>query len=553
MSELPVRSRLEAKRFSVKQILELAARGELRLPIFQRPLRWRRADHELLLDSLYQGYPVGTLLLWERDAPLATVTFGPVQIDAGKKSNAFWIVDGQQRVTSIVACLSREAAREVEALGEAVSEAHELREFEFCFDLRAEKFVRPPRAPTAHLVPVGRLRSAVATSMWATEVGADPELHRQAQAVGERLREYEIPAYALTADDQRVLRTVFDRANSSGRRMQAGEIFDALNRGLSPDDDPQSLLERLAAVAHASGFGAITSRTLQKTLVSVAGLNPRHDLPDDLRAPGAAREFEARTAAAIGRVVAFLRDVAGIPHAAALPYELPVIVLARFFDRFPAPAERSLERLSRWVWRGIHTQTHMVTNQVLNPAYSSLSRPSEDEVVRGLLEHVGFERPARFPTAKVFNPRGMRTRTDLVALFSFGPLDLEDGRPLEPVELFEPEDGRPFPALPGLSPARARTAGGRLLLRPVTHDAGHVGLAHRLKQAAPEILATHAIPSKACADVRDERWDRVAEARQAELDRRVELVIERKARWHEDDDGPALTAILDDDAYEVPP
>lgn len=39
-------------------------RGEIRLPSFQRPFVWTRSDMLDLLDSIYQGYPVGSILLW---------------------------------------------------------------------------------------------------------------------------------------------------------------------------------------------------------------------------------------------------------------------------------------------------------------------------------------------------------------------------------------------------------------------------------------------------------------------------------------------------------
>src|SRR5262249_25545915 len=59
-----------------------------------------------------------------------------------------------------------------------------------------------------------------------------------------------------------------------------------------------------------------------------------------------------RTEAALSRAVTFLREDALIPHSAVLPYELPLVVLARFFDAFPEPRKRSRILLRRWIWRG---------------------------------------------------------------------------------------------------------------------------------------------------------------------------------------------------------
>jgi uncharacterized protein with ParB-like and HNH nuclease domain len=42
-------------------------RGELRLPELQRRYVWPATRVRDLLDSLYRGYPSGTILVWETD------------------------------------------------------------------------------------------------------------------------------------------------------------------------------------------------------------------------------------------------------------------------------------------------------------------------------------------------------------------------------------------------------------------------------------------------------------------------------------------------------
>lgn len=43
--------------------------GAVRVPHFQRSFRWDTRDIELLFDSIPRGYPVGSVLLWQRAAP----------------------------------------------------------------------------------------------------------------------------------------------------------------------------------------------------------------------------------------------------------------------------------------------------------------------------------------------------------------------------------------------------------------------------------------------------------------------------------------------------
>ena len=52
-----------------------------------------------------RGFPVGTLLFWHRPAPADIVSFGPISLNVLQNTNALWVVDGQQRITTLFAAL----------------------------------------------------------------------------------------------------------------------------------------------------------------------------------------------------------------------------------------------------------------------------------------------------------------------------------------------------------------------------------------------------------------------------------------------------------------
>ena len=55
---------------SVDRVDELARRilsGDILLPKFQRSFVWERDQIIALLDSVARGYPIGSVLLWQRD------------------------------------------------------------------------------------------------------------------------------------------------------------------------------------------------------------------------------------------------------------------------------------------------------------------------------------------------------------------------------------------------------------------------------------------------------------------------------------------------------
>ena len=89
--------------YSLVHLVEAIKHGNIALPDIQRPFVWPAAKARDLFDSLYRGYPVGTLMLWETGADAGTRQVGGGE---NEKVAKLLIVDGQQRLTSLYAVLT---------------------------------------------------------------------------------------------------------------------------------------------------------------------------------------------------------------------------------------------------------------------------------------------------------------------------------------------------------------------------------------------------------------------------------------------------------------
>lgn len=81
----------------IQTLLTWVQSGEIAIPEIQRPFVWDATKVRNLLDSLYQGYPVGYLIAWRNP----TVKLKDGTSSAGKRI----LIDGQQRVTALMAAL----------------------------------------------------------------------------------------------------------------------------------------------------------------------------------------------------------------------------------------------------------------------------------------------------------------------------------------------------------------------------------------------------------------------------------------------------------------
>ena len=91
---------------NVAKLVDMIRGGELRLPEMQRRYIWPDTRVRDLLDSLYRGYPSGTILVWETDEDIETKILAVEPTKNPTTSHRLLLLDGQQRITSLAAILS---------------------------------------------------------------------------------------------------------------------------------------------------------------------------------------------------------------------------------------------------------------------------------------------------------------------------------------------------------------------------------------------------------------------------------------------------------------
>jgi len=91
---------ITSQTLSIVQILSDVYNGRIRIPDFQRSPVWDANDVEMLLDSIYRGYPLGSFLLWETNFNLKERN--PLELsDRPGRPERQYLIDGQQRTISL--------------------------------------------------------------------------------------------------------------------------------------------------------------------------------------------------------------------------------------------------------------------------------------------------------------------------------------------------------------------------------------------------------------------------------------------------------------------
>lgn len=83
--------------YLIETVLAWVKSGEIAIPEIQRPFVWDGSKVRDLMDSLYQGYPVGYVIAWKNP----NVKLKDGTLSEGKKV----LIDGQQRITALTAAI----------------------------------------------------------------------------------------------------------------------------------------------------------------------------------------------------------------------------------------------------------------------------------------------------------------------------------------------------------------------------------------------------------------------------------------------------------------
>lgn len=523
--EIRLERRPEARSFTVERLLFAVRDGKIRIPEFQRPLRWKSADVLDFFDSIHRGFPVGTLLLSRAPAPSRMLHFGAYVVEAKETTDALYVVDGQQRVTALAAAILHPDAIPRDGI------------FAVWFDLENERFVRLTRSnPPPTWIPLNIAGNRKATSKWVTEWPLRSErsdLVDRVFGLNTNLESYEIPSYIVEQASEKALRTIFKRTNTSGVELKESEVFEALY-GTSHVRPITGAIRRLQ---EQTKFGGLDSEWFLRCLKAVEDIDPGRTFHDEGDGDGMDAAVE-KTENALRHVLMFLSEDAGIPHIQLLPYRLPLIVLSRFFALHPQVDSRARRLLVRWVWRGalsgMHTNSnnatiHDLQSRIDKDVYGSIERLLKDTPKEGIV--IPYARNIKW------NGRAALTKLHVLALLHKFPRDPESEEQLTPVRMGEllEEHGEMKKIVVEVGPTNPPTLANRVLLaRKNAIDA--------LGHATDSILHSHLIDEKAARDLRRHDFEAFAKKRAKRIDEWAQQFFAVQAGIGESD-RPALAEL----------
>lgn len=326
------------------ELVDRAVSHRWSIPEFQRGFVWKPTQVRDLAESLWLGYPIGSLLVWNS----GDQTQERVAVDAQRPSQ--WLVDGQQRTTAMCVLFGRKpywwpSSEEWNKT---------LKRYDIRFDIDTKE---PPffwvanaairKAKGNRYVPLSTLL-VLDTQQKEQDQKALMDLARDVKSQGlcdrmdamevytrldrvRKIREKEIVTVTVDHELEDVVE-IFSRLNSRGTRVTEADIYLGVVAARNPTWVRDTFLPYLKVLADA-GFD-LNPNLLFRTITGVGEKRTRFkEIPDAFWNPDRIIPAWDRTKNAWKRLIARFREY-GILSNDIMPTEAALVTMVSIVDKF---------------------------------------------------------------------------------------------------------------------------------------------------------------------------------------------------------------------------
>ena len=301
--------------------------GALALPQFQRGYVWNRAQVRGLMESLYRGHPVGSLLTWLTSTDAAEYkgdtapTPGSVQL----------LLDGQQRMTTLYGLIKGTPPPFFEGNAQAFTDLRfhlEEETFEFWQPIKMKE--DPFWLDVHHLFAQGAAASI--GELYKTHAG-DPRMDGWIDRIGRIVsisdRDFHIEQVAGADKTVDVVVDIFNRVNSGGTKLSKGDL--ALAKICAEWPEARLEMHKVLEEWAGRGFGSFSVDWLLRAITGVLTEQSRFEALADVTVDQF-RDGLKRAKRGLETVLNALQSRLGINDGSVLPSAPALIALARFAD-----------------------------------------------------------------------------------------------------------------------------------------------------------------------------------------------------------------------------
>ncbi|MDI7260586.1 MAG: DUF262 domain-containing protein [Thermodesulfobacteriota bacterium] len=210
---------------SVSQLIDDFEKGRIAVPEIQRDVVWKSDQVKQLIDSISNGFPCGSLILWEpreKDASFVKSLVRPERLE--KFSNAlprYFLLDGQQRLTALSSVILKR-----DFLKDLLNELEEDMPFIYINLKKFPNEIEATEAPAGYNFPWVLYNSLFDGSLnnSAEYPKLDDGKKKKIERYVQNIRDYIFPVQIIRDQNYSTVAEIFTRVNSQGTPLTGAEI-----------------------------------------------------------------------------------------------------------------------------------------------------------------------------------------------------------------------------------------------------------------------------------------------------------------------------------------
>lgn len=400
----------------IDKLIQRMEDGDIKIPAFQRGFVWKQNQILELLDSIYNDYPIGSVLLWNSNDRLKS-SRNIAGFDVPERPEAYpvnYVLDGQQRLSSIYGVFAKNRTRTAEADGYMP----DLGIFDIFFDLQEEKFVGSADLDGSH----SNFRASVLFDLgsFLDEVKKFPKHEGAAQKLLSKFQNYEIPVVTTSKRSKEEVGTIFERINNTGTKLSTFDLMIAWT--WTEDFHLRESIDGILQNLDEKGFGDIDSKIVLQCLSAMVQKTTR--TKDILGlSTQQVRDNVELLSGSLEKAVDFFATQLQMSSSDFLPQSHQVIPVTYFFAQIEIPTADQVALLQHWFWR---------TAFSLRYSGAIDTRLNQDlDLVDAIAkkEKISFDKYGQLPAEKTliqtsFTRSNPFTRAFLILLAQQGPMNL---------------------------------------------------------------------------------------------------------------------------------
>jgi hypothetical protein len=371
MSKLQINTRVRRLAY----YLDDFEKGRIRIPLFQRDVTWSSNQKLDLFRSILKGYPIGTILFWKPESydEISNIDFelsliGSYYLTDDKESEFYYILDGYQRLSTLLNCL-------IDPNITSLERDNEIWYKEFCiyYDLALNDFKKyggsDVRNLEVHKVPLYKFSDSINFYDF-QEALSNEDIDNETKKlylqryknIGSVFNDYLIPSIDLSGGNLQEAIEIFSKVNTTGTPLKDDWKLSALT--INDNFRLGTLINQSLKRIENKNFyqfkkrEAFKDKFIFKTIQSSFGPLYLDSLATDVKTLSEKPNFSEvinTTLENCVKTIDFFKDYLLVLDLKFIPANLHFIFLVQYFNIKGDLKKEDIKNLKLWFWQSSYT------------------------------------------------------------------------------------------------------------------------------------------------------------------------------------------------------